>query len=118
MLDSLAAQPLAGTDGAARPFWSPDGRYLGFFAGGLLKTILASGGPVQVVCEALNPRGGTWNKDGIIVFGAGFGDGLSRVSATGGQPTPATQIDQAQQQLLASVASISARWKAFPGPWR
>jgi len=104
--DSVTARPLAGTEGAARPFWSPDGKYIGFFAGAKLKTILADGGPVQVLCDAVNPRGGTWNKDGVIVFAAGFGDGLRRVSATGGQATAATEIDP-------SHGEISHRWPQF-----
>jgi Tol biopolymer transport system component len=104
--DSVTARPLAGTEGAARPFWSPDGRYIGFFAGAKLKTILADGGPVQILCDAVNPRGGTWNKDGVIVFAAGFGDGLRRVSATGGPPTATTEIDPARGEL-------SHRWPQF-----
>jgi Tol biopolymer transport system component len=105
-LDTVTARPLAGTEGAARPFWSPDGRYVGFFAGAKLKTILANGGPVQVLCDAANPRGGTWNRDGVILFAAGFGVGLSRVSANGGPPATLTQLDEAQQE-------ISHRWPQF-----
>lgn len=56
-LDSLAAQPLSGTDGAGGPFWSPDSRFIGFFAEGKLRKIDASGGPPQTLCDAPQPRG-------------------------------------------------------------
>ena len=104
--DSVIAHPLAGTDGAAHPFWSRDAKYIGFFAGAKLKTILADGGPVQVLCDAVNPRGGTWNADGVIIFAAGFGDGLQRVSVAGGPPATLTAIDAAHDE-------ISHRWPQF-----
>ena len=104
--DSVIAHPLAGTEGAAHPFWSPDGKYIGFFAAAKLKTILADGGPVQVLGDAVNPRGGAWNTDGVIIFAAGFGDGLQRVSIGGGPPTALTEIDTAHQE-------ISHRWPQF-----
>ncbi len=83
-LDSTTAQALAGTDDAAYPFWSPDSRSIGFFANGRLKRIDAAGGPLQVLCDAVLPRGGTWNGVGVIVFSAGAGEHLYRVSAGGG----------------------------------
>jgi len=104
--ESIISRELPGTEGAAHPFWSPDGKYIGFFAGAKLKTILADGGPVQVLCDAVNPRGGTWNKDGVIVFAAGFGDGLQWISAAGGHASVATEVDAAQQE-------ISHRWPQF-----
>src|SRR5580704_8904773 len=67
-LDSLVSQPLLGTDGAALPFWSPDSRTIGFFVLGKLKKIDVEGGPPQTLTEAPNARGGTWNRDGVIVF--------------------------------------------------
>jgi Tol biopolymer transport system component len=98
-LDSLEARSLPGTDGAGFPFWSPDNRALGFFTGGLLKTIDVSGGAVQTVCDvqASNVRGGTWNSDDVIVFGSQAG-GLYRVSANGGSPTPLTTPDTALEE--------------------
>ena len=88
-LDGLAAQPLAGTDGASFPFWSPDSRYIAFFAtDGKLKKMDASGGPVLTIADAPNGRGGTWNRDGMIVFapsGTNPG-GLVQVPAAGGAP--------------------------------
>ena len=59
-LDSGVARRLPGTDGAVIPFWSPDGRQLGFFAEGKLKRLSLQAGDVQVICPAPNPRGGAW----------------------------------------------------------
>jgi Tol biopolymer transport system component len=84
---------LAGTDGATFPFWSPDSRWLAFFAEGRLKKIEATGGPVQVVCEAHAGRGGTWGKDGTIVFAPDIRGPLVKVPAGGGTPKAATRSD-------------------------
>lgn len=105
-LDSIAARPLAGTDGASHPFWSPDGRSIGFFAGAKLKTIAAGGGPVVVLCDVPSPRGGTWSQNGLILFSPGFQDGLYSVSATGDRPVAVTRLDPARQEL-------SHRWPDF-----
>ena len=88
-LDSLTARVLAGTEGAARPFWSPDSRTVAFWAGGKLKKADVAGGRVLALCDATGFRGGTWGSSGVIVFG-GFGRGTLRVSAAGGSPTPVT----------------------------
>ena len=90
-LDTLAAQSLAGTDGASSPFWSPDSRFLGFFADGKLKKIEVSGGPPIMLCDASNSRGGTWNRDGVIVFNPTNHE-LQKVSAAGGVPSAATML--------------------------
>ena len=63
-LNSLTAQELAGTENGTLPFWSPDGQWVGFFADGKLKKTPASGGSVQVICDAPVGRGGTWNAQG------------------------------------------------------
>jgi Tol biopolymer transport system component len=95
-LDTLAAQPLAGTEGAFQPFWSPDSRFIAFFAGGKLKKIEVSGGPPITLCDAPDPRNGTWNRDGVIVFGPTASSSLQRVSASGGVPTAATTLGQGE----------------------
>jgi Tol biopolymer transport system component len=93
-LDALAAQPLTGTEGAIHPFWSPDSRYIGFFATGKLRKLDTAGGPPVTLCDAPTGRGGTWNRDGVIVFAGGgnptggTGAALSRVSSAGGAATP------------------------------
>jgi serine/threonine protein kinase len=89
-LESGAVAALAGTEGGRFPFWSPDTRSIGFFSGGKLRVVEASGGPVQTICDAGNPRGGTWGTSGVIVFAPDVGSGLSRVAASGGTPEPFT----------------------------
>jgi eukaryotic-like serine/threonine-protein kinase len=97
-LDARGGQVLAGTEGATFPFWSPDGRTIGFFADGQLKTIEASGGPAQVICPAPEGRGGTWNRDGVIVFAPSPLGGLFRVPATAGTPVAVTKLDTARHE--------------------
>jgi Tol biopolymer transport system component/predicted Ser/Thr protein kinase len=93
-LDTIAAQALAGTEGAVRPFWSPDSRFLGFFADGKLKKIEVSGGPPITLCDSSGGGGGAWSRDGVIVFSSRPYSGLQKVSASGGVPTPATKLSQ------------------------
>jgi eukaryotic-like serine/threonine-protein kinase len=87
-LDDLAARPLAGTEMASMPFWSPDSHSIGFFAAGRLKRIQLAGGPPVTLTEAALPRGGTWNAADDIVFVPASGPGVFRVSANGGAATP------------------------------
>jgi serine/threonine protein kinase len=88
------AQPLDGTSGAAHPFWSPDGRYIGFFAGGKVMKVPADGGPVATLADAPNPRGGAWSANDVIVFAGNYMSGLTKVSAQGGSAEPATVLDR------------------------
>ncbi len=69
-LDSLDARELPGTEDSSGPFWSADGKSVGFFADGKLKRVDMAGGNPQVLCEAEGAQGGTWNQDGAILFGA------------------------------------------------
>ena len=85
-LDSLSAQRLAGTEEALIPFWSPDSRWIGFFAVGKLKKIQALGGPVDVLCDApANPEGGAWSPNGVILFTGGQDNSLWSVPDQGGE---------------------------------
>jgi eukaryotic-like serine/threonine-protein kinase len=93
-LNSDVAQPLEGTSGSAHPFWSPDGRYIGFFAGGKLMKIPTAGGPVVALADAPNPRGGTWGINDVIVFAGNYMSELTKVSAQGGSAEPATILDR------------------------
>ena len=91
-LGSGETKPLAGTEGGTFPFWSPDSRWLAFFAEDRLKKVEAAGGPVQPICTARAGRGGTWGPDGTIVFAPDITGALVRVPAGGGTPAPATRV--------------------------
>ncbi len=93
-LDSLVPRVLAGTDDARFPFWSPDSRTIGFFAGGKLKKIDLAGGPALAVTDAANARGGTWNQNDVIVFAPNNTGPLFRVPAAGGAATALTEVDK------------------------
>jgi serine/threonine protein kinase len=95
-IDSLTAQPLLGTDDAAFPFWSPDSRFIAYFARQKLLKIAVNGGPPQTLSTTTGVRGGTWNQDGTIVFNIGPGKTLSRVSSAGGQPTEFMRLTNGQ----------------------
>jgi Tol biopolymer transport system component len=91
-LATLAARRLPGTESGSGPFWSPDGRYIGFWAGGKLKKIDAGGGPPIALCDAASLFGGTWNRNGVIVFAPMASGPLYKVDAGGGIPTPVTKL--------------------------
>jgi Tol biopolymer transport system component len=86
-LDAFEFTALAGTEDAASPFWSPDSRYIGFFADAKLKKVERSGGPVQTLCDAQGGKGGTWNRAGDILFSTDALGKVQRVSANGGTPS-------------------------------
>jgi Tol biopolymer transport system component/tRNA A-37 threonylcarbamoyl transferase component Bud32 len=93
-LASLSARPLAGTENAMFPFWSPDGRSLGFFAEGKLKKIDAEGGPSIAIADAPAGRGGSWSRDGTILFAPEMTAPLQKVPASGGAAATATTFDE------------------------
>jgi Tol biopolymer transport system component len=96
-LDNTDAQPMAGTDGAVYPFWSPDSRSVGFFASGSLKRIDISGGPAQTLAPTPNPQGGAWNTDGTILYAPNTVSPLLRVPASGGESVAVTRLDSPRQ---------------------
>jgi Tol biopolymer transport system component len=106
-LETLTPQPLPGTEGARFPFWSPDSRYIGFFADSKLKKIEASGGATQTLANAsIEPRGATWSRDGTILFSPGTLSPIFRVSTTGGSASALTEIDESRGER-------SHRWPCF-----
>jgi serine/threonine-protein kinase len=108
-LDQLEATALAGTEGADAPFFSPDGQWVGFFAGGKLKKVPATGGAPLTLCDASDARGGSFGPDDTIVFTPGNFSGLARVSANGGTPATLTTPDE-------SAGERTHRWpQVLPG---
>ena len=95
-LDSVQGQALAGTEGASFPFWSPDSRFIAFFAAGKLKKIDTRGGTPQTLADSTAGRGGTWNQDDVILFTAQASSPVSRISGSGGTVTPVTTFDAEQ----------------------
>ena len=91
-IDSVNAQPIAGTEGAQAPFWSPDSKHIGFAAQGQLKRIALAGGPPQNIAAAVGFGGGTWNAAGDILFSSGLGSAIKRVAASGGELVDVTKL--------------------------
>jgi serine/threonine protein kinase/Tol biopolymer transport system component len=105
-LNDVASRELAGSAGATEPFWSPDSAMVGFFSRGRIKTLHIGTGEVRDICAASRstPRGGAWNRDGIIVFGGDFGAGLFKVSVSTG----------VVEEVVRATGSInSLRWPQF-----
>jgi eukaryotic-like serine/threonine-protein kinase len=96
-LEYLNPQILQGTEGSASPFWSPDGRFIAFFSGGKLKKVDLLGAPPQTLCDAASVGGGTWNRDGVILFSDGNGP-IKRVAAGGGSVQPVTELDKSRDE--------------------
>jgi serine/threonine-protein kinase len=98
-LDRLEPVALRGTDGATAPFFSPDGRWIGFFADGKLKKITAAGGAPTTLADAPAPGGASWNADGRIVFSGRFAGGLASVPDQGGEVRTLTQPHRDRGEL-------------------
>jgi eukaryotic-like serine/threonine-protein kinase len=96
-LDSAIAQALPGTENAIDPFWSPDSGYVAFSAGGKLKKVAISGGPVETLTE-VSATLGTWSREGVVLFAADD-NRLVRVSDSGGNVTPVTMLDASRLEI-------------------
>ena len=103
-MDSATVKPLPGTEGGKFPFWSPDGKSVGFFADQLLKRLDLAGGPPVNLAPAADGRGATWAGE-TILFTPFIYDAIYRVSASGGRPVPVTTLDRPQQ--------TTHRWPRF-----
>jgi len=91
-MDQLSATPISGTSGGSSPFFSPDGQWVGFTAGGELRKVPLGGGPAVTLCKAAALFGASWGSDGTIVFATARNGGLWRVSAAGGTPEALTTL--------------------------
>jgi Tol biopolymer transport system component len=106
-MDSLEAKSIPGTEAAVNPFFSPDGQWLGFFAGGKLKKVSVSGGPALTLGDATTPRGASWGSQGTIIFAPATASLVQQVSDAGGTPQPLTRPEKGE---------ASHRWPEFlPG---
>ena len=107
-LDSLEPKAIAGTEGANNPFFSPDGQWVGIFAGGKMKKVSVSGGAALALCDASGtPNGASWGPNDTIVYGTGgASSSLYQVSASGGTPQLLSRAD-------ASKGEVSYRWPEF-----
>jgi serine/threonine protein kinase/Tol biopolymer transport system component len=106
-IDSLESKPIPGTEGAVIPFFSPDGQWVGFFAGGKLKKISVGGGAALTLGDAGTPRGASWSSQGMIAFTLSPNSALQQVPDAGGVPQPLTRFEKGEN---------SQRWPEFlPG---
>jgi len=124
LLDQPEAQPLAGTERAMNPFFSPDGEWVGFWADGQLKKIALSGGPSVPLCKSGPIFGASWGTNNMIVY-AELGGGLQTISADGGAPRRLTEVDSVQagfserlpwvlpggDAVLFTVSHLSGSWE-------
>ena len=107
--ERIEPKAIAGADGATSPFFSPDGRWVAFFADGRLKKVPVEGGAATVLADAPNNRGGVWLEDDSIVYSPDFTTGLSRISARGGKPEILTKVDE-------KAGERTHRWPSYlPG---
>jgi serine/threonine protein kinase len=98
-VDSFESEPIAGTEDGASPFFSPDGRWIGFFAGGRLKKVALSGGsPVSLTSDVTDNRGGVWLSDGTIVFAPRGNNSLFRIREDGGEVKQLTTLDSTRNE--------------------
>ncbi len=107
--DDSMSQALPGTDGATSPFFSPNGKSIGFFARDRLRTIGIESSETKDLAEAPNPRGGWWAEDGFVYYAPGAGAGIDKIHSNGGTAAAVTTLDR-------SKGEISHRWpQMLPG---
>jgi serine/threonine-protein kinase len=123
-LSDLQARPLAGTDGGSQPFFSPDSRWVGYFASGKLMKAPVGGGPAQALADAPDPRGASWSSDGHIVYTPDrySGTPLWRVPAEGGAAQPFTTLESRETihvfpQVLSRATAVVYTSSTTPGAY-
>ena len=97
-LNAVPVQALPGSEGAGRPFWSPDSRFLAFIVDGKLMKVDIAGGPAQKICDALGGADGSWSREGVILFDGSAGDPIRRVAAAGGVASVAMTPDPTRKE--------------------
>ncbi|MFY9530270.1 MAG: hypothetical protein WAR24_15275 [Candidatus Acidiferrales bacterium] len=106
-MDSLESKPIPGTEGGVSPFFSPDGQWLGFFAGGTLKKVSVSGGAALTLGNVGSPLGASWGSQGMIAFAPTVVSPLLQIPDAGGAPQPLTRL---------AKGDVTQRWPEFlPG---
>jgi hypothetical protein len=121
-LNAIAAQPLPGTEGTRRPFWSPDSRYLGFMAEGKLKKIDVTGGPPTKICDAPTAVDGSWSREGVILLDGTGTDPILRVPAAGGSPVVAVKSEPSRKEVQVGwrsscpMGAASSTWRSIRKP--
>jgi Tol biopolymer transport system component len=103
-MDSMEAKPIPGTEGAFNPFFSPDGQWVGFFAGQKLKKVSVSGGSALTLGDATFPHGASWGSQGVIAFAPSVGTSLKQVPDGGGTPQLLTRLKKGE---------VNQRWPEF-----
>ncbi len=112
-LDSPHPRKLTTSDGDAYPFWSSDGLWIGFFANGKLNKIESRGGPIIPLCDAGEGRGGSWSRDGVIIFQREWNEGLMKIGAGGGTPEPLTTLDLERKDIIHRFPSFLPDGRRF-----
>ena len=98
-LDSLKARRIESADGATLPFWSPDGKRIGFSTTDKLKVVSASGGRAETLADTTSARGGTWSQANVIVVALNASGPLHKISPDGGRAEPVTQLDASRKEV-------------------
>ena len=98
-IDATTSRAVPHSESPLQPFWSPDGKSLGFYAGGKLRRVSLADGDIQTLADATEPRGSSWNSDGDIVFQPAAAGPIMHVRASGGAVNAVTEVDTANGEV-------------------